>query len=305
MQFQKYSKIENSYRDKAVEACKALGIKEWISTEKCDGSNFNMLVDESMRVSVASRNQLLTPTIGGHYNFHGCDDVVARYKDKMREISHILGFPVQIVGEMYGQGIQKRINYGEKDFLVFDIMLPDETFLPWDTVVEVCAEVGVKTAPELARGTLEDMLGISPEFTSKLCNDASEGLVIKPLISTELLPNGSRPILKVKSAAFSERKGKKEKPMQENLYTEEDVQVFQKLSTYICEERLGNVLSKLGELKGKDFGKVTGLLVQDAKEDFEKDCGEISKEQWTVVKRDVSILAMEVVREDWANIIDN
>ena len=72
---------------------------------------------------------------------------------------------VQVCGELCGQGIQKNVNYGEKDFVVLDIKV-DGVFLDWDLVVSVCNQSGLIHAPEIARGSLSDMLEVTPEFLS-------------------------------------------------------------------------------------------------------------------------------------------
>ena len=81
--------------------------------------------------------------------------------------------------------------------------------------------------------------------------------------------------------------------------------LYMKFSVYLTENRLHNTLSKLGNVTAKDFGKVLGLLIQDAREDFEKECGEIDKDNWKLVQKSIGKLAGEVVRQDWLNIIDN
>lgn len=37
MEFVKYHSLENSYREKFVNACKELGIKKWVALKKIDG----------------------------------------------------------------------------------------------------------------------------------------------------------------------------------------------------------------------------------------------------------------------------
>lgn len=301
MEFVKYHSLENSYREKFVNACQELGIKKWVALEKIDGANLSYIVDGD-NVQVASRNAVLGKSPEGSYEFFGATEVIDKYIDPVKELSQLVGDPVRVFGELFGSGIQKRIKYGEKDFIVFDIQLEDGTFLPWDTVVYLCDLCGIPYVPELGRGTLDEMLSISPEFTSKLCEDLSEGLVIKPIEGNHLLRTGSRPILKQKSKAFSEKTPAGPKPKVE--LTSEQEALYTGFSTYINESRLGNVLSKFGVPTQKDFGKVMGLLMQDAKEDYVKDNGEVDSGDWKVAGKLLGKLASEVVRRDWLNIID-
>jgi hypothetical protein len=43
------------------------------------------------------------------------------------------------------------------------------------------------------------------------------------------------------------------------------------LLTYNTEQRVSNVISKIGQVTNKDFGKILGLTVQDILEDFTKE----------------------------------
>ena len=303
MEFEKYPSVENSYRERFVNACHDLGIAEWVAMEKLDGANMSFLVDGELQVQVASRNQILTKSPEGFYDFYGCTEVVEELLDKVSGVAMLSGGPIRIYGEFFGTGVQKRVKYGAKRFVAFDIQIESGEFLPWDNVRYLCDTWGIDTAPELARGTLQQMLDISPEFTSLLCEDAAEGFVIKPLNDSHILHNGSRAILKQKSAKFDE-KGKVAKAPPEPLPLEAE-KLYMKFSVYLTENRLYNTLSKLGNVTAKDFGKVLGLLIQDAREGFEKECGEIDKDNWKLVQKSLGKLAGEVVRQDWLNIIDN
>jgi len=61
----------------------------------------------------------------------------------------------------------------------------------------------------------------------------------------------------------------------------------------------------VGDVSTKDFGKVMRMLTKDAREDFEKEHYEISKEDWKIVSKGIGKIAGDVVRHDWLNLIDN
>jgi len=306
--FKKYNSLENAYRQKFVDACEQLGVKDWVALEKIHGSNFGFIVDGGA-VTPFKR----TSTIGenpetGEYDFYRCSGVVSKYKNLVKNIELVFGQPIQIYGELYGEGIQKEVQYGDKDFIAFDIyLINDGTFVDWDTVVEVCDEYSIPTAPEIDRGPLAEMLEISPEIDSVVAKSngytsKAEGIVIKQLKNEIFFNSGSRAIIKNKSKTFSEKKNKKPKKpykMPENL-----IPVYEDFCTYINKNRLMNVLSKIGTVNQKDFGKIQGILVQDAKEEFERDEYEISKDDWKSIAKSVGRDASSVVREEWLNIID-
>lgn len=294
MEFQKYQSLVNTYQEKVVNLCQMLGVVDWVALEKIDGANMSFIEDYG-DVKVATRNGVIEREPTGVFSFYGSTEVIDKTIPMVVELAELIGGPIRVIGEFYGSGVQKRLNYGEKAFRVFDIQVLDDSFIPWDSVVALSAQVGLKTAPEIARGTLEELLALSPEFTSKLCSDPSEGLVIKPLTEGTLLGNGTRPILKQKSKAFSEKSHKPKKP--KKSLSEEAAKFFMTLSVYITENRLENVLSKFGEPTQKDFGTLVKLLVQDAKEEYLQEGGTIEGTLWKETIREINNTAMTVVRK--------
>lgn len=308
MNFQKYNSLENAYRQKFTDACHSLGIQDWVATVKVHGANFGFMCNPQGDVTPFKRSSTISKNPEtGNYDFYGCNNIVAEYTPKVKRLAEIVGKPVQAYGELYGQGVQKEINYGGKKFIMFDI-LTDDGWLEWDEVVRLGKQADIPTAPELARGKLEDMLAISPEFSCPLSptGDASEGLVIKPLTDgTTKLSTGSRPIIKNKSKAFSEKKQAK-KPRSKTGIPDHLKPLLHHFLAYVNKNRLNNVLSKIdpSTITQKDFGRVLGLFVQDAKSEFERDEHEIDKDDWKVVSGAIQKEAGQVLREDWLNILD-
>jgi Rnl2 family RNA ligase len=80
-----------------------------------------------------------------------------------------------------------------------------------------------------------------------------------------------------------------------------------KFSLYITQQRLNNVLSKIGKVTDKEFSTVAGELLKDAKTEFERDELdeiEIDKSDWRVLSKQLYNLSMSVVRYDWVNTIN-
>jgi Rnl2 family RNA ligase len=302
MEFAKYPSLENAYREKYVNACRNLGIREWVATEKLDGSNF-MMASDGHDLMVASRNQVIPLSPEGIYEFQGCTLVVNRYASDVIQLAKHIGATVYVYGELYGQGIQRRINYGDKDFAAFDIMTEDGTFLPWDEMATLCAAFELPIVPELRRGSIENLLTMSPEFNSYLSSDRAEGFTIKPVSSQARLPTGSRPVIKSKSQAFSEIKPKRSK--QPTTLGAVEAQALEDFTGYLTENRLHNVLSKETAIKQSDFGRITGLLIQDALTEFTRDAYLIDKDTWKVIKKPVGAEASKVIRAQWLNILDS
>ncbi|MEM9929362.1 MAG: hypothetical protein AAF840_06065, partial [Bacteroidota bacterium] len=97
-----------------------------------------------------------------------------------------------------------------------------------------------------------------------------EGTIIRPARTT-YLKSGQRVILKNKNAKWAEKKQRsKTATPQEPLPTH--IQELKSLALeYVTENRLENVISKIGEVSIKDFGRVLGAFNQDIFEDFHKE----------------------------------
>ncbi|WP_406324087.1 RNA ligase family protein [Streptomyces niveus] len=86
--------------------------RDIVITEKIDGTNAAIHVDEDGRVAAQSRNRLITPD-SDNYGFAGW------VHQNAEELAHILG-PGLHFGEWWGQGIQRRYGLEEKRFSLFN-----------------------------------------------------------------------------------------------------------------------------------------------------------------------------------------
>ena len=115
------------------------------------------------------------------------------------------------------------------------------------------------------------------------------------------LNSGSRVILKNKNEKWAEKvRSRKHQPPLDPLSPDAEMLVAA-MEDYVTENRLNNVISKIGTVEWKDFGKVIGLFSRDVMEDFEKDHGDLfstleKKEQKRITKG-LSNLATPLVRE--------
>jgi Rnl2 family RNA ligase len=250
-----YSSIENHYRTKFIDQVRLIGADklEWVALEKLDGSNLSLWPEDGS-VKIASRSQF---TDGG---FYGCGPVVEPL------FSAVLSIGKVVYGEIYGQSIQKRINYGEKKFAAFDISDGD-SYVSYDTFVSLCDTHAIPRCPEIARGSFDDLLEMSAERPSFFGSPIAEGFVMKPVCDIRL-PSGSRVILKKKSDAFKEKEDKpvaKEKKVA--TLSEEDQILLDSALPYINENRVVATISKGYET----FPEVASFLLADVAEDMAKD----------------------------------
>lgn len=277
--FNKFCSIENSYREKYIEIIRFAGLNNviWRATEKIDGANFQFITD-GKEVRVASRNNLVDGT------FYGCQEVIDKYRGRVLELKNKY-FPeagqIAVYGELYGPGIQSRVNYGpKKDFAAFDLHVDDLVVNNISTVVAM-GNVGIPMVPIIGEYiSLDEALAVPNDFRSLIFPDAegdniTEGVVLRPA-DTAYTGNGRQVIIKNKNEKFSEKKAKKDKgPRPPNP-------MLDLVEPYVNVNRLENVLSKEGELTHKDFGRMIKVMGEDVISDMIAD-GDLP-EDWKKVE---------------------
>lgn len=333
MKFKKFTSIENSYRQKEIQSIKInFPTARFVVQEKVHGANFSFWTD-GKTVKCANRSGFLNEG----ESFYNYEAVLDRYRLKvlssfreLKEAKYLTEELKELVffGEMYGgnyphpnveaksvKTVQKGVYYcNDVDFITYDIQANGE-YVPFKKFKTTCMVAQIPFLEAIAEGTLEECLGIANEYPStipamhglpEIEENTCEGNVIRPL-EVLYFGNGSRVILKNKNTKFSEKKGGTEakKPMKNipphvlNLQNE--------VVQYINENRLKNVISKIGEVTQKDFGKILGLMSKDVMEDFSKDNEsvlELSHEDRKMVTKLLNNEVGNLLRPLFVNIID-
>jgi len=333
MKFSRYSSIDNSYRLKTVGLIQEqIPSATFVVQEKIHGSNFAFYYDGET-VRYAKRGGLLN---GEETFFHyrkldryGIEDKIksafeylkSEFGDEIEQVS--------IHGEIFGGSyphddvekvkdvsrVQKEVLYSPNvEFMAFDIKVND-TFMNMDHFIGLCEELDIPHLPILLRGTLEEALKYNNEYQTTVPNllgypelpdNICEGNVIKP-VKTAYFGNGSRIVLKNKNAKFSEKSGQKGTPTPKDPLPQHVLDMMSKGNEYVCENRLRNVLSKIGEVQQSEFGKILGLMSKDVLEDFMKDVPEfleMEKKERKEVQRFLNGKIGFLIRPNFANIID-
>ena len=309
MEFKKFSSLENTYRQNLIDKVQYEGKDggDWIVTEKIHGANFSFWCDGEV-VKVASRSQFVDGT------FYGCQSVIDRYSPLVLEYHQQrlpVGSTLVIFGELFGQGVQKEVEYGHKDFRAFDVVISD-TVQRKDSAIACCEQIGIPFSPVIFTGSFKECMEICNTFQSLLTPDGyegdnfAEGLVIEP-VEPRWFNTGSRVYFKNKTPAFSE---KKSKPKDKQVFdlSDSDCQVMDTLLEYNTPQRVANVLSKFGQVESKDFGKILGLMLQDMLEDFTKETELDAKSEvgdnWKQFLKVLNSKVQPVVREVFLKHID-
>lgn len=309
MEFQKFSSLENSYRQNLIEKVQHEGKDGglWMATEKLHGANFSFWCDGT-EVKVASRTQFVDGT------FYNCQTVINKYSQAVLETHRALlldGTVLVIYGELFGGNVQKEVEYGEKDFCGFDVSIDGEIVEKVEAF-SIIRFASIKTVPVIHVGTFAECLALPNTFKSLLTpegyteENTSEGLVIEP-VEPQSFNNGSRVYFKNKTEGFSE---KKRTPKEVKVFelSKSESELMNLLLEYNTEQRVSNVISKIGVVTNKDFGKILGLTTQDLLEEFTKETERNPKveaaDNWRDFNKILSAEITKVVREQFVKVLE-
>jgi len=332
MKFIKYPEIENSYRKKFLDAITEHGFDtgEFVVQEKAHGANLSFWYDGTQMES-AKRSRFIKD------DFYDYERVAEKYKsymislyDALKNDGHEFSV-IAVYGELIGGAyphkevqkdtaatrIQKGIFYTPtNDFYAIDMSI-DGKLQNIDTFTKYMEKIGFLYAKTIFRGTLKDCLAYPNKFQSylpgwlglpQLEDNYCEGTVIKP-VTPQFMGNGERLILKNKNEKWAEKAKQKKRPQKTRpVLSQEANELWGKLSEFVTPNRLHNVVSKIGKIQQKDFGKLMAALSQDILADFMKDhenafkC--LEKKEQKLVTRQLNNACSNMIRKDFLNIID-
>ena len=332
--FKKYNSIENTFDKDFVERIYTEGFdqQEFVVQEKVHGSNVCLVTDGSS-VSFGKR----TGFVEAGEKFYNFEELLERYTSKVISLFSTVHdvFPntktLSVFGEMFGGKyphpdiknkansmiIQKGVYYcPNHEFYAFDLYLTTEDsgyFLPVDDTNTFFEQCGFFYAKTLFRGTLSACLQYpndSPSMISRwlglppIEDNICEGIVIRPVQPT-YLHNGARILLKNKNARFAEKKAVKKRTPKlfvDASYSESLNHLLPVSEQYVTENRLNNVISKIGQLSiPKEMGKLIGLFSKDVIEDFLKEhsgkYAALEKSEQKILNRHINSLATELIKK--------
>lgn len=273
MPFIKYPEIENSYHNKHIkkhiEHHPSVQKAMFYTQLKYDGSNIQFIFEPHTPMQLASRKRLLEEG----ENFNGVLDILEDYReliDWFQEYCDEYNKNVNLYGEIYGPGIQNRINYGnEKEIGFFDVRINGE-LLSLEQVLDIPYILGYYLPFYEEYIPFDKIQDVSvPE--------EHEGVVIKQYNKVD----NSLLFLKKKNEKFNEKS--KEKKNKNKKQTDPIVNEYiNYFLPYITENRVLSVFSKEGEIDSPDqIGYYIKMVNEDAIKDFEKDydCSNLTKNQ--------------------------
>lgn len=319
MKFTKYPSIENSYRREFVDkiVLEEFDKGAWIIQEKAHGANFSFWYDGE-DVRLAKRTCFI-----GDDDFYGIQNVMGiRYshikelywqtaKDFIAVYGELIGgtYPHPEVPKTEAKKIQKGIYYcPDTRFYIYDIKV-DDVFLSAHTIEGLCEELGLLYAKTIFEGTFKECLEYPNDFQSKISewiglppieDNICEGIVIRPA-EPKFFYNHSRVILKSKNEKWAEKQKVKKKVIKKLSKMGETI--CAEMVSFITENRYSNVVSKIGEVKMSDFGKILGEFGKDVHEEFMKDNKiaieylNLEKTEQKIIKRRINSIIANLIRE--------
>ena len=332
MRFRKYFDIENSYRKKFLDilAVEKLDKGEFVVQEKAHGANLSLWYDGNDLKS-AKRSGFIND------NFDDYMPVEEKNRERVKKLYAILkkeGYDFRelaVYGELVGgtyphkdvekdtsaTRIQKGIFYTpHNEFYAIDVAMDGE-LIDIDKFNQLMEKAGFLYAKTIFRGTFEECLKYSNSFPSQISvwlglpeleDNICEGVVIKPVIP-KFLRDTTRVILKNKNEKWAEKAKARDGPKKPHMtLSAKGDELFDEMGSLITENRLRNVLSKIGPIGQKEFGKLIQLFSKDILEEFFKDhleeYGGLAKKEQKQLTRKLSQKCAELIRLNFMNIVD-
>lgn len=277
--FKKFPSLTNIEHEKDIrwwlDNFPTLKNEKFIVREKLDGANVQILFMPDGSRKVGRRTDWLKEN-EKFYNVHDAIDKSAALINALASHATEINRPVRGYFELYGPGINRRVNYGN-DGLKLSI-LDMSIFFDEDRLVsqyELSEFLNRKVghcsdmAPLLFFGKFEEAIKFNCDFNSRIMymtDNQAEGTVIQPLNNVYFNARGERFIIKKKNAKFNERA-----KIKTTKFTEatESQKLF---ASYVNENRILSVFSKHGTINSvKQLGDYIKLVIEDAKEDFIKE----------------------------------
>ena len=339
LEFKKYNSIENTYDKDFMERIKLEGYDslQFVVQEKVHGANC-CFVTNGETVQFAKRSGWVE---AGEV-FYNYEELLENYKEKAIQLFHRVKSDhvdlevLSIFGEMFGgkyphpdvasytkvMCIQKGVFYSPKhEFYAFDLCIQigeARKYLSVNEINRYFEVEGFLYAKTLLQGTLEECLAYPNAFESNIAGwlglpaieeNICEGVVIRP-VEPVYFRNGSRLLLKNKNSKFAEKKSiRKRQPnlFVEPTYSDELNNLLVIVESYVTENRLNNVVSKIGNISvPKDLGKLIGLSSKDVLDDFlkehESEYALIEKSEQKILNRHINKLATQLIKKIYMNI---
>jgi len=159
-------------------------ITKWRVTEKIDGTNIRVYLTGTNKLRFGGRTdaaQIHADLYTYLADTFTVENMAALRKEKDDDVT------ITLYGEGYGAGIQKGggLYRPDKAFILFDVLINNQWWLPDDAVTDIACKLGILRVPELGIHTLESIIAVVRNgFSSRISCEprAAEGIVARPLM---------------------------------------------------------------------------------------------------------------------------
>lgn len=291
--FVKYKSIENHYREKfltdMLQYNPVYHTCSYIAQEKIHGANFqiNFHLEETSAVSIGYGKRSGFITEGEKFYNHLGTLNRPEYQELIERVcKHMRTYGIKdltLYGEFAGPGVQSGVEYGDKKFVMFfDMTINGNYLTPQEFYVAMNRfEADDMVVPIVGRfATLKEALEFEVDGKESVVfpkeGNVWEGVVIKPWDTIAVNKDDEQVLfyIKKKDPKFKDRQNKS-KDKRADL-PQELLDAQHAFSEYLTETRLQDVFSKHGPIEDqKQVGQYIKYMMEDAKEDFFKDCMEL------------------------------
>jgi len=332
MNIKTYCNIDNAYQEKTIQQIQLQGFDkvEWIGQNKIHGTNFGANISQN-GVVLLKHTGKITPEMKFFNAFEVFETVKASYLELAKEVGQEITIYGELAGGTYPHPnvkpipncvrVQNGIYYAPFNFIyAFDLYLHEQNkFMNMIELEKLFSKYGILHAQTLVQGTLRECLAYPNNYSDpmhkywslpEIEGNETEGVVLKP-VDCFFFDCGSRVILKNKNPKWSEKvfPGTHKIIKPNNIpMTEKAAMVCEGLFALVTENRLKNVISHIGSITNKDFGKLSKAMHDDVYEEYKKDNQEefdsLEKTEQKIISKRITTEVMNMIRSNFVNIID-
>jgi Rnl2 family RNA ligase len=327
MKFKKWSSIENHYNSKFINGflkkCggQLLNNERFIITEKIDGSNFSVIFYPEGYWQFAKRSGIIVDEPFYDYKVAFQPESKKNFLESVSNYCVKTKKTLQFVGELFGQGVQKRVYYGPDKYWVWYAIYEHIAYnktnnLNYREILRVVDDIKIEIGFDIMDcfiHVLDEVIGIDKSLEFDINQNSfytpnnydkpnlMEGIVIRPM-NNYWIDERSMLLIKKKNPNFDDRnKVKKEKKL---FNVSEDLQsLYDKVIGYVNENRTADLFSKVGPISSmSQFGEYLGMYSKDIHEDIMKnyplDFDNLErKEQKWLIKQFTPLIKEELMKE--------
>ena len=284
--FKKWMRLENHYNEKYLAYFRnkipELDLIRYQIQEKIDGANFSFLFTPQNSVDFCKRSGKAD---GNFYGFQRLflDEKYNKFIETIQNFVDDEKVNLQFIGELYGKGVQKRINYGNEIYWKWFGIYRDGMLIPLEEEEQIrkilieappFVDIWDLRVPVLQQdASLEEFFDFDVENTkSKISEeDNIEGICCRNY--GKILKDGINDYfaLKKKTEKFIENVSDRKIPADKNVALELQ-EVIDHIGSYVNENRTASLFSKEGAItRMEDFRKYMDLYIKDVYEDYNKE----------------------------------